>query len=88
MDKDLEEYMLKITEVKLISTGHRIETKSDLTICPNCRRERKDIANRRLNTLYTNEPDNWLESCLDCYGERIDYYNERWDEYRSSQGYW
>lgn len=55
-------------------------------MCAYCNRQQPDIANRRLNAMYTDDDSNWMESCYDCYSETVDYYAELWDEYYRSQG--
>jgi len=55
-------------------------------VCCFCGRESENIAARRLNTAYVDEPSNWLCSCYDCYSETVDHYKELWYEYCRSQG--
>lgn len=39
------------------------------------------IERRRLPTYYTPEDQNWITSCLTCYEQARDYYEERWADY-------
>lgn len=94
-DDDFDEWIkqerLEITKVQLTSAKVQIigtEVDPDLVhgICPYCEKQCEDIARRRLNTRYGDEESNWITSCYSCWEERIDHYNELWDEYRSGQG--
>lgn len=42
------------------------------------------VKRRRLNTAYVDEESNYLTSCLSCYWETVDYYQDLWDDYYSS----
>ena len=56
-------------------------------ICKGCGEDysENEIQRRRLNTAYVNEESNWLTSCLDCFKETWDYYQELWDDFYSSR---
>jgi hypothetical protein len=36
--------------------------------------------NRRLNTAYVNDAQNWVRSCQDCYDEMWEHYAHLWSE--------
>ena len=55
-------------------------------ICQLCDRESDNIAKRRLNTRYVDDRSNWMESCHECYQDRVDHYRDLWNEYYNSQG--
>lgn len=40
-----------------------------------------DIKNRRLNTSYVNDENNFFTSCTPCYKRAYEMYEEMWDEY-------
>jgi hypothetical protein len=53
--------------------------------CEMCGRWFQYPKQRRMNTAYHNEEDNYIDVCLDCYAEIESYWEERWNEYYSSR---
>lgn len=41
------------------------------------------VKNRRLNTRYVNDESNYNKSCLSCYIDTYDFYQDMWDSYYS-----
>ena len=77
-----KEHKNKIT-ARLVTAGLCI-TKNDGVWgkCQHCGRFGY-IVKRCLNTAYVKEDDNWLTSCVDCFGEGVDYFSGLWDDYYS-----
>jgi len=84
MDIDIEKEHTKLVEARLVSSGHEISLPSVLEECPICQKK-TTVKNYRINTAYTNDADNWQESCHDCYLDTVDHYRELWNEYYNSQ---
>lgn len=49
-------------------------------VCHCCDLWHPKLANRRLNTAYVEEWQNWHFFCPDCYAEGVEYYEELWAE--------
>ena len=49
--------------------------------CPCCEKEADEIERRRMNTAYVDDDSNWMISCLPCFDEMEEYWQERWDDY-------
>lgn len=43
------------------------------------------VERRRLNTQYHDDESNYMTSCISCYQEMYDYYEELWADYYSSR---
>lgn len=89
-DFDLEKWRLERLEVNLISSGiaEIRDGEEFLGTCENCPLPQpRLLAKRRKNTMYAEEESNWIVSCAECYERVVEYYNELWSEYYSSQGY-
>jgi hypothetical protein len=48
--------------------------------CPACGRESETVAKRRRNTMFVDEEQNYIESCLECFETDDHYWQERWDD--------
>ena len=57
--------------------------KESTRCCPCCKFNRPDVKQRRLNTAYPVDKDNYLTSCWPCHQDAVERYAEMWDEYRS-----
>lgn len=51
--------------------------------CQCCLGMKYTIERRRMNTQYNDDESNFIESCIECYAESVEYYAERWAEYYS-----
>lgn len=86
MPDEVEKEHLKLKVAHFVSAGLELALPSHLEACPCCNRETIDIKKRRLNTAYVKDEANWLESCYDCYQQRVDHYSELWTDYYLSRG--
>jgi hypothetical protein len=79
----IERWRVAVTASHLIGAGLDISYPAPANgpICKCCGRPQLNIRERRLNTAYYNEDQNWLTSCKDCFDEVVAYYKERWDDY-------
>ena len=53
--------------------------------CQACDKRKRNVRRRHQNTAYANEASNWRTLCNECQAIEDDYWDERWDEYRSSR---
>ena len=53
---------------------------SDNNICPVCNTVCNSVETRRQNTRYTNEEQNYIVSCIECYKSREEYWKEMWED--------
>jgi len=61
---DIEKERSEALEVRLVSSGVEIVRGPAHTgICVVCGMTTDDIQNRRINTLFSDDESNWLESC-------------------------
>ena len=61
-------------------------SKQEAPRCPCCEKPNDGtVALRRENTAYCEDINNWLISCRDCFDERDEYWNERWEDYYASR---
>ncbi len=53
--------------------------------CPYCQKFHLPwtIKKRRLNTMYADDEQNYMTSCVHAYKEVYEYYEERWNDYYS-----
>jgi len=51
--------------------------------CPICEGEKDTVESRHRNTMYQDEPSNWLESCKECFDEDWEHFQELWDDINS-----
>ena len=58
---------------------------SDMTVCPICGESKPDVERRHRNTMYNDDESNYLTSCMDCFQEDWDYYQELWDDIYADQ---
>lgn len=56
-------------------------------LCVFCETLKETVQDRQLNTAYVDKQSNYMCSCLECWQETINYYNELWQEYYAAQGY-
>jgi hypothetical protein len=56
----------------------------NMPVCPCCDRHDNTTRLRRLNTLYPDELDNWIVSCIMCYVEGYVYYQKLFAAYESN----
>lgn len=78
-DKELNKIKQDILECNIVRAGIEIvDGEERKGVCNVCGTEKETIANRRKNTRYFDEESNWYESCLECYKDMIEYYNELW----------
>jgi len=56
-------------------------TLSLLIICPCCERLMPNVSTRRMNTAYTNDALNYLESCEECFDSVCEYWDDMWSEH-------
>lgn len=58
-----------------------------LTECQACGETKTTVKRRRLNTLYANDEQNHLTSCLECFVDTWDYYEDLWVATDRGYGY-
>lgn len=49
--------------------------------CPHCGRYRWHVARRYQGTAYIDNRLNYVSTCIPCYDEVIEYWEEMWDDY-------
>ena len=54
--------------------------------CPCCSSFKTRVMRRHRMTAYENDKLNHITCCHECYESDCDYWEERWEEYRGSQG--
>ena len=61
-----------------------VEAESEDALPETCQCGRaENIARRRLNTAYADDEQNWLVSCLNCFEQEVEMYEEMWADYWS-----
>lgn len=65
--------------------GVRVERRPipyvECTKCPRCNKYSFSVAHRRQNTAYTDDEQNFVNTCLPCFEEIEKEWEEMWDEY-------
>ncbi len=85
LDSDLDKWRTDRLTADMVGAGlvQVVRGEPRTGACPRCD-EVREIRERRLNTAYTDDASNWLESCEECYRETVERYREMWVEYYNS----
>ena len=78
-DDFLKKELVELHRVRMASAGLFSEVWGESAKCECCGKTGA-VARRPLNIRYVNEESNWMTSCLSCYQDAIEYYNDLWRE--------
>lgn len=54
-------------------------------VCPQCNEPKTTVLKRRQNTAYGDDDANFILCCQGCFEMAVEYWEERWEEYRGSR---
>ena len=74
-----------INEELSISLSKRLLESEHTGICTCCGEYKNTVKVREQNTQYTDKDSNYVESCIECFEEIQEYWQERWRDYYSSR---